>query len=817
MNDTLTNTLQANTIVNAPTLNVTGTAFANNIQANTRVNTSTLTVTNSSFVNVLNANTNISTPIASVSGTVFTGNLVANTFAQIQSLNVIGNAFADTVNANTSVYAPVINASGTSYANVLRANSLTQTQTLNVIGTEYVDTISANTTISTPRISVSTLVDANNAPAYFSSVTTTGTVTVGGNFVINGSTVYSSNTFILGTGSPNQFAYFGAYRTSGVGNSYIRWNETQKYWDTNDVSTGTYYRILTNQYISDSVSSTSTSNVASSFAANTLNNSINTANTFLQSNTGTALATAKAYTDTANTWLTNNINAVNTYTSSAYNKANTSFSTIVGTTGSASQNSSSMTFTSTNGLTISGTSNTLTFNTAQDIRSTASPSFAGLTLTAALPLTSGGTGATSAAQALTNILPTGTTAGYVLTTGGPGTFYWAASAGGGGGATPGTTINSSRLFPTVNAGQTLFTTPTYTPGASQLRVYINGVRQFNSEYTETSNASVTLTSGCTSGDVVMLEVDGYINNPYYANTIAFTAPFGGIVATANTIQLAIQDLETRKATLASPAFTGIATATTPSTNTSNTQIATTLFVQNQLNNGNTYTMGITGNAGTVTNGVYTNGSYSNPSWITSIANTKISGVITNSQLANSSITVTAGSGLSGGGSVSLGGSVTLTNAGVTSLTGTTNNVTVSASTGSVTVSLPSSINIASSLGVGTNASGVSGEIVATGQITANYSDDNLKTRLGNIENALDKVVQLNGFYYEPNEVAQELGYKVKREVGVSAQEVNNVLPEIVAPAPIDDKYLTIHYERLIPLLIESIKELKMEIDTLKNK
>jgi DNA recombination-dependent growth factor C len=100
---------------------------------------------------------------------------------------------------------------------------------------------------------------------------------------------------------------------------------------------------------------------------------------------------------------------------------------------------------------------------------------------------------------------------------------------------------------------------------------------------------------------------------------------------------------------------------------------------------------------------------------------------------------------------------------------------------------------------------------------AYYSDENLKTKLGNIENALDKVSSLNGFYYEANEVAQELGYAVKKEVGVSAQEVQKILPEIVVPAPIDDKYLTVHYERLVPLLIEAIKELKSEIDELKGK
>ena len=111
-----------------------------------------------------------------------------------------------------------------------------------------------------------------------------------------------------------------------------------------------------------------------------------------------------------------------------------------------------------------------------------------------------------------------------------------------------------------------------------------------------------------------------------------------------------------------------------------------------------------------------------------------------------------------------------------------------------------------SIGVGTPASTTSGEIRATNNITAYYSDDRLKTRLGVIDNALIKVLSLNGFYYHANETAQALGYSVQNEVGVSAQEVQAVLPEIVVPAPIDDKYLTVRYEKLIPLLVEAIKE-----------
>ncbi len=90
----------------------------------------------------------------------------------------------------------------------------------------------------------------------------------------------------------------------------------------------------------------------------------------------------------------------------------------------------------------------------------------------------------------------------------------------------------------------------------------------------------------------------------------------------------------------------------------------------------------------------------------------------------------------------------------------------------------------------------------------------LKTKLGAIEDALSKVKSLSGFYYEANETAQALGYEVKREVGVSAQEVQRVQPEVVAPAPIDDKYLTVRYEKLVPLLIEAIKELSEKVEKL---
>lgn len=155
------------------------------------------------------------------------------------------------------------------------------------------------------------------------------------------------------------------------------------------------------------------------------------------------------------------------------------------------------------------------------------------------------------------------------------------------------------------------------------------------------------------------------------------------------------------------------------------------------------------------------------------------------------------------------------------LTGATlaSGVTASSLTslGTITSLAATAANI-TSLGVNTAASGTAGEIRATNNITAYYSDERLKTKIGNIENALDKVKQIETMVYHANETAVELGYDASIiEVGVTAQSVQKVQPETVVPAPIDDKYLTVRYERLVPLLIEAIKELEAQVAKLKVK
>jgi len=129
------------------------------------------------------------------------------------------------------------------------------------------------------------------------------------------------------------------------------------------------------------------------------------------------------------------------------------------------------------------------------------------------------------------------------------------------------------------------------------------------------------------------------------------------------------------------------------------------------------------------------------------------------------------------------------------------------------------------VGVGT-APGVSGSIRATDDITAYYSDERLKLKIGPIVNALDKVKHLEGFRYRANELASTFGYDTDRiHVGLSAQRVQDVLPEVVDLAPFDtvyengqcrsisgNNYLTMHYDRVVALLVEAIKELDEKLE-----
>jgi hypothetical protein len=185
--------------------------------------------------------------------------------------------------------------------------------------------------------------------------------------------------------------------------------------------------------------------------------------------------------------------------------------------------------------------------------------------------------------------------------------------------------------------------------------------------------------------------------------------------------------------------------------------------------------------------------------------------------AGNGVVITNGNGSAGNISVDLPSSSSPVLTGLT-LSGTASIATLAVSgNGTITgnLSVAAGVTTMNSTGINTSNINASGYITAVGNITGYYSDDRLKTKLGKIENALDKLCSLEGFYFEANQTAQDLGYSVKKEVGVSAQSTQAVLPEVVHPAPIGHDYLTVDYARMMPLVIEAIKELRAEIQALK--
>jgi len=104
--------------------------------------------------------------------------------------------------------------------------------------------------------------------------------------------------------------------------------------------------------------------------------------------------------------------------------------------------------------------------------------------------------------------------------------------------------------------------------------------------------------------------------------------------------------------------------------------------------------------------------------------------------------------------------------------------------------------------------GTTVSFTASGNITA-YSDLRLKENIVTVDNALDKVMQLRGVYYNRVEDKTQ-----KRKVGVIAQEIQKVLPEVVLEDNDTNKTLSVDYGNIVGLLIEAIKEQQLQIDSL---
>ena len=93
-----------------------------------------------------------------------------------------------------------------------------------------------------------------------------------------------------------------------------------------------------------------------------------------------------------------------------------------------------------------------------------------------------------------------------------------------------------------------------------------------------------------------------------------------------------------------------------------------------------------------------------------------------------------------------------------------------------------------------------------------FSDKRLKTDIKPITNGLNKVMQMQGVYYKRNDVEN-----AKEQVGVLAQDMEQILPEVVLTADDDIQTKSVDYGKICSVLIEAIKELKDEIEELKAK
>ena len=154
---------------------------------------------------------------------------------------------------------------------------------------------------------------------------------------------------------------------------------------------------------------------------------------------------------------------------------------------------------------------------------------------------------------------------------------------------------------------------------------------------------------------------------------------------------------------------------------------------------------------------------------------------------------------------------------VATIAGTANQILVAGSglnNASVTLSTPQNID---STATPTFAGlTINGAITATGDITAYYtSDERLKENIQPIQNALSKVETISGNEYDWKEGFEEIHTKKGNDIGVIAQEIQKILPQAVIER--DNGYLGVNYEKIIPLLIEAIKELSVKVDRLENK
>jgi len=285
------------------------------------------------------------------------------------------------------------------------------------------------------------------------------------------------------------------------------------------------------------------------------------------------------------------------------------------------------------------------------------------------------------------------------------------------------------------------------------------------DYDSIQNQPTTITGGQASAITTNSSKVGYTDALVKTKLDA-----EGVISGSSQVSLSASDVglgnvtnESKATMFSSPAFTGNPTATTQDASNSSTRLATTAFVQGRIDD-------IIGNAGSTLDTLG-----------------ELSASLADDQSGLASLTTTVGTKLAKSSNLSdlANASTARDNLGL----GTTDNVTFG------------------------NINGATGTF--TGDVVAySSSDRRLKDNIEVISNPIEKVQQLKGVTWDWNDNASEI-QKSLPNVGVIAQDVEKVLPQLVKDR--DNGYKGVDYDKIVGLLIESIKDQQKQIDELKSK
>lgn len=846
------NILVARTSANLVTL-TSNVSTINNGTVQNLVSTNS-TITNGTVINgnVITLSSNVATinTLTALVGTTITGNVVTLT-SNVATVNTGTIRTLLSSNANvTNASITYLSSSNTITANTLISNNI-EVSTANAAWINVSNNLSVKTG-GAIRVYANTVEDEVLTVDGKTTLQTTyirGNIAVEGTWTALGNVEYEVSEFTLNANTPtNADASIRNNRVVGM-DAFIRWDETDDQWKVSKGNTySSLYGILDASFLNATVTSNSTANVATPSAvkgaydtavvaggyANSAYVTANSASSYANSgynsanSAGVYANAAFLAANTANTFLIDTTNTVGIYANGAFTRANGSQSHAAAAYALANtiaSGSAAGAYLHANGA-FDSSNTTLTFSTfayrhANAAYSTANTGVAQAAVADQKAVTAGIYA--NSAYALANTIAAGSIDTYARPHSNAAFNL----------ANTNNTLASGALQRTSASSQTIASDLTINgnatfPNAKQLISYnavISGDIRANTGFVVVNNGLLD-TSGPTQNGGIRVKrgtsSDAFIRwnesiSPprwqYSDNAGNFTdfnaasllASRATNIAGGSGFRIPYQSASDTTTFIDAPSigdrflqWTGSTfawssvTADLSNLNASNLTSGTVPAARLS----GTYTITVNGrasiatNADTVTNGVYTTQSYSNPSWISSLAYSKLTGApnipTTTSQLTNNSGFVTGTPWTSYGYLTSAVTSVSTGN-------GLSGSIT---STGTLTMS-----------GSYTGTFSVSGSITSSGNITA-FSDRKLKDNLEKIEGALAKVRQITGYTY----TRKDLDDKVKRHTGVIAQDVEVVLPEAIEE---HDGIKGVAYGNMMGLVFEAIKELDDKLEEIK--